>query len=118
MKEKTVPTRSREEIHKEIIEKLETISKTKDEINELLKEGILLSDDKQWFTEEEEEFVISKRPKKVEKHLTGRVNWKEEFKDESTGETVTINRSEIVRIDGEWLKEGVFIRFIRKGFRF
>lgn len=110
MKEKTVLTRSREEIHKEIVEKLEVISKTRDEINELLKEEILLSDDKQWFTEEEEEFVISKRPKKVEKHLTGRIHWKEEFKDRDSDKSVVINRSQIVCIDGEWLKEGVFIK--------
>ena len=32
---------------------------------ELAKELCLLSDEKQWFTEKEEEHVVSKRPKKI-----------------------------------------------------
>ena len=97
-----LPVRCRADINQEIAEKWELISEIKTQIIALKKEEMLLSDDKQWFTEEEEEHIISKRPKKTEKHLVGRINWIEEFKDEDTGESVFIDRNQIVRVDGVW----------------
>ena len=92
----------REQLEMEIAAKKEQITKLKTEIIELRKETILLCDDKQWFTEEEEEHIIKKRPKIIEKFLVGKRHWKEDFKDEDTGEVVTIERCEVVRVNGEW----------------
>ncbi len=96
-------------------ERLEAKRKTNfDKIEDLKKQNIklakelcLLSDEKQWFTEKEEERIVSKRPKKTEKILVGRIYWKEFFKDddypndESKG--VWIERSQVVRVNGEWM---------------
>lgn len=92
----------REQLEMEIAAKKEQITKLKTEIIELRKETILLCDDKQWFTEEEEEHIIKKRPKIIEKFFVGKRHWKEDFKDEDTGEVVTIERCEVVRVNGEW----------------
>ena len=73
------------------------------EYNELQKKDILCCDDKQWFTEVEEDVILKRRPKITEKRLIGRKHWVEGFKDEGTGEVVTIERSEVVRVNGEWL---------------
>lgn len=97
-----LPVRCRVDIKQEIAEKWELIYEIKTQIVALVKEEMLLSDDEQWFTEKEEELIVSKRPKKTEKHLVGRINWVQEFKDEDTGESVFINRSQIVRVDGVW----------------
>lgn len=73
---------------------------------ELSKELYLLSDKKQWFIEKEEEHTISKRPKKTETFLVGRIFWKEYFEDGSypndKSKGIWIERSKIVRINGEW----------------
>lgn len=98
---------NREQINKERASKKAKIKKLQDELIELYKADCLLCDDKQWYTEEEEEHVISKRPKKVEKHLVGRVRWKELFYDESypgdASKGVEIERSKAVKVDGEWI---------------
>ena len=93
-------------INQEIAEKWELIDQIKNEINNLKKEAILLCDETQWFSEVYEDILISKRPKKSEKRLIGKVYWKEEFKDESTNESIWIVRSEIVRVNGVWLTSG------------
>lgn len=88
-------------------EVLDLINKHKEELVQITKDLYLLSDDKQWFTEEEEEVIISKRPKKTEKQLIGRIHWRECFKDEDNPEDesqwVWIDRSKVVRVDGEWI---------------
>lgn len=69
----------------------------------LKQEAMLLSDDKQWYAEAMEPTIPEDaRKKKIEK-LIGRIHWNEDFKDDDTGETVSIERSEIVRVDGEWV---------------
>lgn len=70
---------------------------------DLKHESLLLCDDEQWYTETEEEYIVSKRPKVTEKQIVGRRHWVEGFKDEDTGETIMIERSEPVRINGEWI---------------
>jgi hypothetical protein len=68
----------------------------------LKKENLLLCDETQRFEEAEEEVIISRRPKKTEKRLIGRIHWKEEFKDESNGQSIWIERSRVVRVNGVW----------------
>jgi hypothetical protein len=82
--------------------KIEKIKQLKTEITELRKESILLSDKHQQFTEKEEEVLICGRPKKYETKLIGRIHWKDDFVDEDTGDVITIDRTQIVRINGEW----------------
>jgi len=82
--------------------KLEKIKQIKTEIIELNREAVLLSDKKQQFTEKEEEVLICGRPKKYETKLIGRIHWKDDFVDEDTGDVITIDRTQIVRINGEW----------------
>lgn len=94
--------RSRADINQEIAEKWELIAQIKTEIVALKKEELLLCDEYQRFEEKEEEVTISRRPKKTEKRLIGRIHWKEEFKDEDTDKGIWIERSQIVRINGVW----------------
>lgn len=82
--------------------KIEKIKQLKTEITELRKESILLSDKHQQFTEKEEEVLICGRPKKYETKLIGRIHWKDDFVDEDTGDVITIDRTQIVRVNGEW----------------
>jgi len=93
----------RERLESKISKNKEKIKALNAEIIELRKEGLLLSDKEQWYTEAEEEITLSKRPKKTAIALMGKVNWNEDFVDEDTGEVVTITRSQYVRKDGEWL---------------
>ena len=94
--------RRRSTINKMIDAKIEKIKQLKTEITELSRESILLSDKHQQFTEKEEEVLICGRPKKYETKLIGRIHWKEDFIDEDTGDVITIDRSQIVRINGKW----------------
>jgi len=94
--------RRRAVINQEIAEKWELIAQIKNEINNLKKEAIILCDETQRFSEVDEDIIISRRPKKLEKRLIGRVHWKEEFKDESTNESIWIERSLVVRVNGVW----------------
>lgn len=73
---------------------------------ELTKKTLLLCDEKQWFTEENEDREVSKRPKKMQTFLIGKIHWIETFKDEDKkdgSKDLKITRSQVVRIDGEWL---------------
>ncbi len=94
--------KTRLHINQKIAEKWELISDIKSEIQALKRELLLLCDDRQRFEEKEEEIIISRRPKKTEKRLIGRIIWTEEFTDKGTGESILIDRSEVVRINGIW----------------
>ena len=86
--------------------KFDKIKQLEAEIIELRKEGMLLCDKKQWFTEAEEEVLICGRPKKYETRLIGRIHWMETFKDEGTPDgsgDITLERKQTVRVNGEWL---------------
>ena len=95
--------RTRNQINKQIKVKEEKIKSLKEEITALERESLLLSDKKQWFIEKEEEVIISRRPKKTETRLVGRVFWIEHFGDEDTGEVVEIERSMKVRENNNWV---------------
>ena len=86
--------------------KFDKIKQLEAEIIELRKEGLLLSDKKQWFTEAEEEVLICGRPKKYETKLIGRIHWIETFKDEDQQDgsnDIKLERKKIVRVNSEWL---------------
>ena len=69
----------------------------------LTKEDYLISDEKQWFTEKIESIRFrGNRKKGSVDMLVGRVHWYMHFKDEDTGESISIERSKLVRTDGEW----------------
>lgn len=95
--------KTRKEISDLIEEKIKLQKSLKLEIIELQKEACLLSDKEQWFTERTEECIVSRRPKKTEKVLIGRIHWKENFKDDDTDDVITIERSMVVRKNGEWI---------------
>lgn len=94
--------RTRQEIRADISAKIELIKQIEAEKKELILEDIQFCDEKQWYTEIEETHEVSKRPKKSETFIVGRTNWKEEFKDEDTKKSIWIDRSRVVRINGEW----------------
>jgi vacuolar-type H+-ATPase subunit I/STV1 len=84
--------------------KREQIEKLKEEIAEINKQYMLLSDAEQWFTEEEETRTERVSRKKVEiTELIGRINWTERFKDDDSDDFIDIDRSQVVRINGEWV---------------
>lgn len=94
--------RTRQDIRNEIQSKKDRIAQLEYELDLLRKENALFCDDEQWFTEEMETVIVQRRPKVEEKHLVGKIHWKETFTDMANDEPVTITRSRIVRIDGEW----------------
>ena len=94
---------TRKDIHNFIKMLKEDISQKKSALRKYQEDDMLFSDEKQWFTEKYEERIVSKRPKITRKILVGRVHWNEDFKDEGSGEVVTITRSRVVRMDGEWV---------------
>jgi hypothetical protein len=92
--------RTREDIRNEMRANSVEIDKLNAKNRQLHIEDLLLSDDKQWYIEENRTFGKGKN--KVEK-LMGSIHWKQEFKDEGTGEGIWIERSQYVRENGEWL---------------
>jgi aspartyl/asparaginyl-tRNA synthetase len=95
---------TRKEIAELVEVKQSLIRQLRDEIIQLNIESVLLSDDEQWFTEKMETVTYRENRKKVKKEqMVGRINWKEDFKDEDTDEVITIERSQVVRVDGEWV---------------
>jgi FtsZ-binding cell division protein ZapB len=95
---------NRQEITSTIKAKYEQIEVLQNEIIELKKQGILLSDEQQQYYEKEVEVEISKRPKVTEKQLHGLIKWKEYFKDEDRpDEPIEIERNMLVRVNGDWL---------------
>lgn len=96
-------TGKRREIEALIVLKKETIKQYKSEIIELERELLMMSDSEQWYSENMTT-VIEKDGRKKNKveRLIGRVHWNEDFKDESTGEIITIERSQVVKVDGKW----------------
>jgi hypothetical protein len=72
----------------------------------LTKQDILLCDETQRFEEKIEEShprsKYKKKPHWLDGKLVGRIFWNENFKDEHTGEVITIERQQIVRVNGEW----------------
>lgn len=95
--------RRRSTIVKLINKKEELIKSLENEIVNLNREGALLSDKKQQFTEENQDILICGRPKKYETRLIGKIHWREGFTDQDTGEVVFIDRSQVVRVNGEWI---------------
>lgn len=95
--------KTRIQINNAINKKKLSIEKLKEEIKKLQIESFQLCDKSQSYTEEEEEWVACKKPKVTEKHIIGRIHWKEILKDMDTGDSITLDRCRMVRKDGIWL---------------
>lgn len=93
---------TRKEIQDKISANKVEINKLRAENSELIIQNLLLCDETQWYSEQEVDVIIRKRPKQSEKRLHGYIHWKEDFKDEDTEEVITIERCELVRVNGEW----------------
>lgn len=94
---------TRNQINAKIQENNEQIKILQEKNRELAIESLLLCDETQWFTEEKEIVAVRNGRKKEKKEwIIGRVHWKEEFKDEDTGEGIFVDRSQVVRVNGEW----------------
>jgi hypothetical protein len=96
---------TRKEIDVIISDNKKKIQAILDENRELSRQKCLICDEDGFFTEEIEHHP--RRPYQrgrnaLDGKLVGRNHWFENFKDEDTGELVTIERTEIVRIDGVW----------------
>jgi len=94
--------RKRKDIRADISAKIELIKQIESEKRDLILEDFQFCDKEQWYTEKEETLVVSQRNKKSETFVIGRTNWKEELKDKDTKESIWIDRSRVVRINGEW----------------
>lgn len=85
---------------------LKKIDDLENQILELDRQDILLSDDFRRFEEKVESHPIVGRQKKqhcLDGKLVGRIFWKELFMDDETGKEITIERQRVVRVDGEWI---------------
>lgn len=95
----------REQLEAEYKEQQEIIKVAQGKLQKLRIDWWLLSDEKQQYKEQEEEWTVKDgRKKKKEKHLVGRIYWKQFFQDEdkAPGEGVWVDRNQIVRVDGIW----------------
>lgn len=94
----------REKLESKVSKNLEKIQALKEENATIKEQLILLSDKTQWFVEQVETSTERIQRKKVKvDRLIGRIHWKEDFKDDDTGEVVTIERSRVVRVNNEWV---------------
>jgi hypothetical protein len=96
---------TRQEIEAKRQENFQKIEALKKENIELAKQDILLCDETQRFEEKIESHPKTKyqrKPHWLDGKLVGRIFWNENLKDEDTGEVITIERQQIVRVDGEW----------------
>lgn len=101
--------RDRKIVTQNIADEKAIIEQATRNIRALTLELVQISDDEYKYEEKEETWYKQKsngrgrRPIKVEEsHMVGRRHWKEDFIDEDTGNVVSIDRSEIVKIDGAW----------------
>lgn len=70
----------------------------------LLRDSYLISDEQQWYDEKNEDTIKWYRRKKtVTTNLVGRIYWNEYFKDEDTGDEIKMERSRVVKFNGEWI---------------
>lgn len=88
----------REEILNQIRLNKEKIKELNKHNYALAQQYVQICDSEGHYTEKEE---IHGRGRS-RKDLVGRRYWMEDFKDEDTGEVVTIERSQAVKVDGEW----------------
>lgn len=94
---------NREEIKLQIKSNIEKIEELQSANKKLITEDYLFSDEKQWFTEKMESIIKRDGNKKVKADwLIGCINWISHFTDADTGKVIPIERSKIVRINGEW----------------
>lgn len=96
---------TRQEIEAKKQSNFQRIEELKRENIELTKQDLLLSDDVQRFEEKIESHPKAKHqrtPNKLDGKLVGRIFWKEDFVDEDNGEVITVERQQVVRVDGEW----------------
>lgn len=95
---------TRKQLRKRMYENIEKIAHLHKENNDIKKQMMLLTDKEQQFSEKKE---VHGKGKNKKEYLVGRIQWKEDFVDEDTDEVITIERSAIVRVDGEW-KDGIY----------
>ncbi len=91
--------KQREKINKKIESNISKIKALNDENVRLRIRELQISDKTQQYSEKME---VRGRGKTKQDVLVGRVHWKEDFKDEDTGEVVTVERQTIVRIGETW----------------
>lgn len=99
-------TRTREQIRNEHSEVLKSIEELKTKARELFLEDIQHSDEKRTYTEKLEEHPRPKWARKdhwLNGKVVGRMFWSETYTDDDTGEKFTVNRQEVVKVDGKWL---------------
>jgi len=97
---------TRAEIHKRITANEDKIRELRRENEQLFRQSLLLSDDKQWYTEKVEHHPKEKWQRQqhpLDGKVVGRINWKERIQDGDTGQYVEIERSQVVRVNGEWV---------------
>lgn len=85
------------ELKKDSIKKIQLLQSR---ILELERKDCLFCDEKQWYKEGPETHGTGKR--KLTRNY-GRIYWNEDFKDDDTDQIITIERSRIVKVDGEWV---------------
>jgi len=96
---------TRQEIEAKRQSNFQKIEELKRENIELTKQSLLLSDDVQRFEEKIEshpKLKWQRKPNFLDGKLVGRIFWNEDFFDGDTGEKITIERQQVVRVDGEW----------------
>lgn len=97
---------TRNEIEQKKRDNFDKIESLKRENIELSRQSMLLSDEKQQFTEEIEshpKLKYMRDANKLDGKLVGRIHFIDHFMDEDAGKEISVNRSQIVRIDGEWV---------------
>ncbi len=93
-------SRARKVLRNSIALRKDKISKLENEIEELTKAELMISDKFCWI----KEVTLTQGKGKSKQDVTFTVIvWNEEFKDEDTGEVITIERFRAIKRDGIWI---------------
>ena len=91
--------RTRKQIRKEIAQNTKAIDALCRANLQLRREDCLLNDETQRY---EEKIAHYGRGKTKHSVLEGRIYWTQRFKDTDTGGSIAVERSRVVKVDGEW----------------
>ena len=95
----------RERLHKRKAILEQRIAQLNQNLIDLKGEIMMICDDVSQYKEQEEEFIVKRRSKIIEKRMVGRIHFKQPFKDEADGSIFFIERCPIVRVNGEWCSD-------------
>ncbi|ASK29709.1 hypothetical protein CEY12_06145 [Chryseobacterium sp. T16E-39] len=91
---------TRKQIENRIKKNEDRIKSINQQNRDLFLQSLLITDQEQQYSET---YIEIGRGKSKESVLMGKITWKENCIDEDTGEVITIERSQFVKRNGDWI---------------